>query len=360
MALKPFLSGALLVSSLALLSGCDWFKQTECPSCVPSGTTGAPAKEDVLLSIDGKPVITKENFDDFYQVAVGSDPQAALTPGLAQKAFAYLEQAALMDASVKKNKKDQDSDYKKKLELAYEMARVPVNAEVFQKEILDSIDVSPQALEKFYKEQAGVNQVFERPPFMTKPAGVKIQAVQFNDDKSAKEFLSKVQKQGADFVAVAKADKKDVQNLGVVSAQSKADRAVIARAKDLQPNAIEKVNLSNGKFMVIKGIGPRQPAEYMNFTDIAGDAQLNEYLKQIKQSTDLQSLMTKRFEDLKKELNVEVNPKYAEEKDAKASAEIEAILSSMRGLQEEGGTKKAQEAAAKPAEAAQPETPKSM
>lgn len=354
-ALKPFLSGALLVSSLALLSGCDWFKQSDCPSCDHhASATAAPSADDVLLEINGKPAVTKQKFDEFYDSVLASDPQSGFTPGIAQKIFAYLEQAALMDASIKKDKKDLDPEYKKKLEQAFELARIPVNAEFFQQEIINTIDVSDAALEAFYAEQLDKNPTLGRPPFMTKAGGIKVDAIEFNDDKSAKEFLNKVQKPGADFAALAKADNKKVQDLGVVSAQSRADMAVIAKAKDLQPNAIEKVNLSNGKFMVIKGVGARQNPESVSFADIVADENLKGYLKQIKQSAEIQPLMMKKFDDIKKDLNVVPNMKYVEEKDANQNAEFEAMIKSMKGLQEEG------EKANVSKKQAKAESPKSM
>ncbi|MBA3751745.1 peptidyl-prolyl cis-trans isomerase [Candidatus Dependentiae bacterium] len=361
--LRPFFNGALLVSSLALLSACDWFKQSDtCTSCVssPAATgTGTVSADDVLLSIDGKPVVTKKTFDEFYEMAIASDPQSQFGPGVSQKIYNYLEQAALMDASIKKTKKDQDPEYKRKLDQAYELARATVNGEYFQKEVLDTIDVSDKALEAFYTEQVGKNPAFERPPFMKKAGGIKVMGVQFNDDKSAKDFLAKATKPGADLAALAKADNnRKVEDLGVITAQSRADRAVVAKAKDMQPNAVEKVDLSNGKFMVIKTVGPRQAPEYMSFTEIMANEDLKNYFKQVKQSTDFQAAMTKRLDDIKKDVKIESNTKYIEEKESKQNAELEALIKSMRGSQEEQGTAAPQAQKAQSDKAATPKAEK--
>ncbi len=46
--------------------------------------------------------------------------------------------------------------------------------------------------------------------------------------------------------------------------------------------------------------------------------------------------MMKRFDEIKKDLKVVPHTKYVEEKDAKQNAELEALIKSMRGPQEEG------------------------
>ena len=61
--IRPFTGGAFLFSCLALLSACDMVKKGGgCASCETGPALEAAAPGDVLLTIDGKPAITKGIF----------------------------------------------------------------------------------------------------------------------------------------------------------------------------------------------------------------------------------------------------------------------------------------------------------
>ena len=225
--LRSFMSCALLVSGLALLTGCEWFKKGVCPTCEPTLAPASP--EDILLSINGKPAITKESFNEFFDAYISSNPQAAaylaLDPTARRRAFQELEMKELIKRKIEKDKAHWDEkklkEYNKKFAQACDYALWAVNSEVFRDEILESIDTSDTALEKFYNENKGKNPAFDNPPFQITPEGIKMQAVQFSDQKSARDFLEKAKKAPAEFVHLQKLSQKDVKDLGLVTTQSK-------------------------------------------------------------------------------------------------------------------------------------------
>lgn len=352
--LRPALNVVLLTSALAMLSACDWFKGSGCETCDTHVEAAAPG--DVLLTIDGKPAITKASLNDFFEAYMKNRPDAAyaaMDPQAKRNAFNELEVMEVMAAKIKKDKKDQSPEYKKAYRRAMDLAAYSVNAEMLSKEVLDSIDTSDAALETFYKDLRGKNPAFDNPPFLKQPAGIKIQSVQFADKKSAEDFLAKAQKPGANFGELAKAIKKDVKNLGLVTSASKVDYSVKAKAKTLEPNAVDIVTTQGNQFMVIRGVGPRQEAQYADLSEvIAAQPMLKEQLANYKKNVEAQTEFMKRIEEWKKELNTVVNTKYFEEEEAKKKAELEEKFKELKAAQE---TEK--EAAAKPAEAAKKPEP---
>lgn len=333
---RPVLNVVLLTSALAALSACDWFKGSGCASCDSHMESAAPG--DVLLTIDGKPAITKAKLDDFFEAYMKNRPDAAyaaMDPQAKRNAFNELQVMEVMSAKIKKDGKDKSPEYKKAYQRAIDLAKYSVNAELLSKEVLDSIDTSDAGLETFYKDLRGKNPAFDNPPFLKQPAGIKIQSVQFSDKKSAEDFLAKAQKAGANFGELAKAIKKDVKNLGLVTSASKVDYSVKAKAKTLEPNAVDIVTTQGNQFMVIRGVGPRQDAQYAELAEIiAAQPMLKEQLANYKKNVEAQTEFMKRIEEWKKELNIVENTKFFEEEEARKKAELEEKFKELKAAQE--------------------------
>ncbi len=364
--IRPIMSGAFLASILMLLSGCgEWFggkKGHGCPACGTSAVESA-APEDVLFSLDGKPVITKQRLDDFFDIYLKSRQDgvyAAMDPQAKRHAFNELVQMEVLKHQVKKQKLDQDPKYIKNFERACDLAMYTVNAEILGNQVLESIDVSDAGLEKFYSENTGKNPAFDNPPFLKTPEGIKMKAVIFTDEKSAKDFLAKAEKPGADFNALAKAAKKDIKDLGVVTSQTvfsqdvqkalkSAAYSIKGKAKTLQPNAAELVSAHGGPYVVVYGVGPRQAGAYATFAEvIAAQPDFKEKLANYKKQVEGQSEFMKRIDQWKKDLNATENTKFFEEEEARKKAELEAKFKELQEAQakEEGAEKgKAEEAA---------------
>lgn len=363
---RPVISGAILASALLLLSGCaEWFgKKGGCPACGTSAVESA-GPEDVLFSLDGKPVITKQKLDDFYDMYLKSRQDgmyAAMDPQAKRHAYKELEQMEVLNHKVKRDKLDQDPKYKKNFERACGLALYTVNAEILGNQVLESIDVSDAALDKFYNENTGKNAAFDSPPFLKTPEGIRMKVAVFNDEKSAKDFLAKAEKPGADFVALAKAAKKDVKDLGLVTSQTifpqdvqkllkSAAYSLKGKVKTLQANMAELVSTPSGPYSVVYGVGPRQNAVYMPFNEvIAAQPDFKEKLANYKKQVEGQAEFMKRLDDWKKEMNAQENTKYLDEEEARKKTELEAKFKELQEAQkgEEASEKKGEpEAAAK-------------
>ena len=341
---RPLANGIMLLSCLALLSACGSWKPG-CTGCETDKALESAAPDDVLLKIDGKPAITKASFDEFFNAYLASNPQAAqylaLDPGARRRAFQELEMKELIKHKIKKDKKDQTPEYKKKFEQACDYALWAVNSEVFRDDVLNSIETNDAALEKFYNENKGKNPAFDTAPFQTSPEGIKMQGVTFSDQKAARDFQAKVQKNPAEFVSAAKAQKKEVKDLGLITTASK-DFSLRAKAKTMQPNSVELVYTPTGQYMVVKAVGQKQNPVYADLATIVASPEAKETLVNTKKQIEFPQIVMKRIDELKKEFNAEENSKFFDEEEGKKKAEMEAKIKELQAAEdkEDAGKKK--------------------
>ncbi len=297
-----------LASTLAVLTGCDLVKQSSCPTCGPSNAAEGAKPEDVLLSIDGTPAITKQQFEEFYEVASASPGRYG---ALSKKdAFETLKTIEILNRKISQQGKDQTPEYKKELARAYTLARAGINSQILAKELRETIDTSDVAVERFYNQEKGKNQAFDRPPFLKSPESVRVQAVEFTDENAAEEFLKKAK---SDFAGSARAANLSVKDLGKVSTQSQdVDVAIRLKARTLASNAVELIPSGDKKFFVIK-VGVKSPSQYAEFSEVKAMPQMKEMLAQFKKLVELEPTFLKRVEDYKKDFKLDENLTYFEE-----------------------------------------------
>jgi PPIC-type PPIASE domain len=369
---KQCISMALLVSALAMLSGCDMFKsKTGCKECaegakqvgpgtvtvqagVGSGAVTAQGEPitpqgEPLTIIRGKVVITKPSYQEYWEDFLKSDPQAEafalFSKDMREQIYKNLVMEKLIQEWVRDQKVDQSLEYQKKQKRQRELGDRLIAIQAFQEDILNRIDTSEPALEKFYTENRDKNPVFQEAPFLRAPEGTKARAVQFSDEKQAKDFLEKAQKAGADFGALAKASKKEVKDLGVVNAKSRdVDPAVKAKLKEMEPNSVELVSTGKNQFKVIKAVS-KQAAQYAPF------AEVKEPLKQVKAQTEFQDVFANRIEELKKNYNVqdEAAKAFFEKEREKQQAELQEKLKAFQAQEQAQSQQQAAPEAPKPA-----------
>jgi hypothetical protein len=341
---RQFFNAALLISGLALLSGCDLFnKKAGCDSCEYKGADAKAGSGPVLVSISGKPAITQGDFDEYWAEILKMEPQAEalipLMPNIRGETFKQFLNEKLILHWIKQEKKDQDPEFKKKMDTLRKQIERAVAAQTFQEYILSKIDKSDAAVEAFYKENRDKNQVFQQPPFAKKAGGFKAVGVKFNDEKSAKDFLAKAEKAGANFNKLAGDAKKSVDNFGgqVVNAQSRnVDQAVKAKLAEVTA-APAVILVPAGKvFWVVKATD-RVNGEYANFADVKEPA------KQAMLQARFPEVLTQELDKIRNDYKVDdaAAKTFFEEERKKREADMQEQM------------KKAQQAA--PAQAAKAE-----
>ncbi len=313
---RSLISATLLVSTLVVLTGCDLFKPASCPP----GEEPAASPEDVLLSIDGKPAITKQKFEDFYELAAA---QAGPYGGPSkQEVFKQIEAMTVLDHHYYSTGKDQTAEYKKELARAYDHARWGINTQMLAKEVQKEIDISESALSKFYAEQVGTNPAFDGPPVLKNAESINIQSVEFGNKTDAETFLATAK---TDFAGEAATAGLAVKDLGAVSAQSQdIDFAIRRKSLTLKPGDVELVQ-SADKFFVVKA-GSKLDAQYATFSEIKAMPDMLEKLGQFKQQAELEKAFMDRIEKLKKGLTLVPNEEYFKVDEEQRKAEQEQLM----------------------------------
>lgn len=308
---RQFFSAALLISGLALLSGCDWFnKKAGCDSCEYRGSSDAKAGTGpVLVTINSKPAITQGDFDEYWAEILKMEPQAEalipLMPNIRSETFKTFLNEKLILHWLKAEKKDQDTEYKKKMDTLRKQVERAVAAQTFQEYILSKIDKEDKAVEAFYNENRDKNAVFQQPPFAKKAGGVKASGVKFSDEKSAKDFLAKAEKAGANFNKLAGDVKKSVDTFGgqAINAQSRnvaeAVKAKLLEVKSAPAVILVRTEDQKGKtFWVIKATDVVK-GEFAPF------AEVKEAAKQAMLQTKFPEVLTQELDKLRKDYQVD-------------------------------------------------------
>lgn len=349
---KSFINLGLLVTSLLLLAACNPFsKEKGCTDCGTShGTAGSGSQ--VLITIKGKPAVDLQCYNEYWEDFLKNDPRIEqilpFHPTIRHEVCKQLVNEKVIQEWIKDKKIDQSADYQKKLKKAHEVTDRLVALQAFNEDVLKNIDQSEAGLEKYYNENRDKNPMMQNPPFTKTAEGTKAQTVTFTDEKSAKDFLAKAQKEPNNFAALAKAAKKDVKDLGVVDAQTRnVDFAIKAKLRDLQAGAVDMVPAGK-QFVVVKAVS-KTPATYAPFADV------KDYVKELMVRDLYEKSLTKRLDELKKELKVEEQPaeEYFKKEREQKQAEMQAKLKEMQAAQ--AGAAKPEEAKAEqaaPAESA--------
>ncbi len=315
----------------ALLPGCNNPFKDSCKSC----GSKASLTGEALLTVNGKPVITTSSFEKEWTF-LEKDPQAsimlAFMPNAKEDYFNnQMVPFALVEEWLVMTKKDRDAEFIKEKERQHEILDRALAFMEFQKEVVNSIDVSDAALRTFYEQEKDKQAQLQQPPFVKSAAGVKVASVQFSSEKQANDFAQKARK-GGNFNTLAKEEKKEVKDLGMISNQSRnVDAAVKIRALEMKPQEVEVVQTGKNQYMVIK-VTAKQEAEYVPFEEVN-----KENLKQIVTQIKAPELLQKKLDDLKNQMKVEIKSEYFEKEKKQKAADLEAQFKAMQEQQEQSG-----------------------
>lgn len=311
--------------SLALLPGCDWLGGKK-EAAALAGSRGPIAADDtstVIVSIDGKPVITEKRLQQVIDELVEMQPQYKVMlqmmdrKQIEQNIVDGLVKQEIIDHYVEANNLQNTPDYQAKMERVMKMARQMVNAEQFAKNI--KVNVSDSDVKAFYDKNKDV-----MPQLLLSRGGVHAVGVEFDNEADAQAFLTKAKaefggdlKKAAD--KLAKGDR--FKDFKLVNAQSvgidptlRQKITAIAKAP-----TTELVKLSKDKVWVVKAT-EKEDAKYRPLEQIKDD------LKAFLEKEKLQERINEEIEKLHKAYNVQMNAEYfkPEEKEAEAGSEVGA------------------------------------
>jgi|GEM_PF-660536 len=303
----------LLVGSLLVLTGCFGEKEKKNDAVkVSENVHTADGRGDLLLSIDGKPVLYSQDFEDQKAMALQSDQRLQMILQVMPDAeydmiFKSLEATHVLTEWVVREKLDQNPEFIKTLRQYQDAIYKQMCLKAYQ-------DAHPLTVtEKEAKEYYEVNKDKIQGLTITS-AGVETLCVKFADKEEAERFLHKV-KDGSKKHFDAAAQESHVTVIPmVINAEGYADEVLktVALSATKFPSK-DMVKMTDGSYMVVGMIGKKDP-EYHSFD-----------LPEVKQGITQMCMSSKREEaqladvkKLKKEYNVVEDRTYFDKKAEKA------------------------------------------
>lgn len=311
-----FLLGFLLV-----LPGC--FNQKEKELMVDDQIHISNDKGDVLLSIDGKPVLYVQEFEDQKAMAQQSNQQLNMILQMMPEAeytmlFKSIEAGHLMKAWVVREGIDQRADLVKKRQQYHDAIDAQLYIQYYEE--AHPVDVTEHEALAYYKAKR--DQI---PGLMLAPSGVELVYVSFETKPQAEAFLAKI-KDGSEKHCKAAAKEADLKLETIaVNQDSQVSDVVknIALSVTKFPTK-ELVKVDEHAYWVI-GFVKKQEAQYRSFDE----KQIKDGITKMCKDEKREAELTKQIEKLRKEFKVEENNAYFEKKQqnqAKALQQAELLV----------------------------------
>lgn len=304
---KSFVS-LLLVSSLFLLTGCLGEKEKAPKAEGEASSSEVAGKGEVLLSIDGKPVLYVDDFEDQKAMAQQSNQQLNMILQMMPEAeytmlFKSIEAGHLMKEWVIREGIDQKPELVKQRRQYHDA----IDLQLYMKYYEDAhpINVTEHEAEAFYKTKRD-----QMPGLIVSPAGVDIVYVNFDTKAKAEAFAAKV-KDGSEkhFKTAAKEASLKVETMvvGSDSAVNESLKNSVLEATKFPSKEIVKID--DNSYWVV-GMLKKKDAEYRSFDTPEIKQGITKMCKDEKREAEL----TKQVEKLNKEYNVVENKAYFENK----------------------------------------------
>lgn len=311
--IKPVLG--LAVASLIILPQCDLFKSEKKAESAPAGVqksdspVAAHDKSEVLMSINGRPAVTKDSFENYMQEFLDAQPQykqiVEFMPDAKRNIFDGQVNEEIINEWAEKHGIAARADFKKDLDKIIKFAKRSLNVKYFQE--ANPVTVSSVEVRKYYDENKN------SPQLMKTPGGTQASVVMFPDLAKAEAFAESVKTEGFDKAAQDAGHK--VKDLGLVTKQSYEVegpiRDAILAVKSYPK--IEVVKVSDKSYAVVNAQSFKNP-EYVSFEEVKEG--IENFLKQQKVAEELQKVI----DTLKKEYKVAINDAFFE-RDKKAQAD---------------------------------------
>lgn len=316
------------VAGLSFIAGCklpfgDSGSKSEVTSNLP-----AVDKSDVLLSIDGKPVLTVQEYEEQLEMARGANQQVDMLLNMmpnAEKEFVFkgIATGKLMKAWAEKEGLDKTAEFQKQRKQLHEAMDLQLYMKAFDE--AHPIKISNADVEKFYQEKKD-----SIPGLMTSPGGVQTAYVRFDTKDKAEKFLDKAKeaKDLAEFKSDAEKEKLTVAEATINQKSSFGD-AIKNSAMDIKKfPAARVVKAGENAYWVLYATG-KSDAQYRDVKSPEVQQGLKKMLTDEKKEKQLEGLVEK----LKKDLNVSENHDYFDKKEATKRAAMEAVAQQQQASQ---------------------------
>ena len=296
----------LAVVALMVLSGCDWCcKKKSCATSVSGASVpDSNDKSAVLLTIDGKPVVTESQFDAYYTQFLASNPRLQgmihLLPNAKQEIFKGMVNEEVVMRWAELNNVESNADYQKELEQSVRMIRRALAAKQFEQTMVGKVSVSDSEMKEYYEAHKAAELVIA-------PGGVKAVGVEFATKAQAQAFLDKAKGSASAFKSAADAEKVKVREFSPINDFSfDIDKNVKDKVASLKtfPSTV-LVEGADKKFWVVNAIS-KEDAKYRSFDEV------RDAIKTVIEREKMAKIWMEKIEDLKKKYDVKEDTAFFE------------------------------------------------
>lgn len=276
-----------------------------------SPTTQLPkeVKGDVaLLSIDGKPILEKAEFENFLTQFANSNEffrslgAENIPAEIKRKIFDKVVQNKLIAYKAKQMGIPAQDEFKKTYDETVKLVTESLLVQFYEKDFLEKVAVSATEVRSNYDEN--------KEQYIKVAGGVNVKGLKFTDKKIADGFYDSVKKDMSGFDAKAKAHEKgDFQDFGLVSQDPRAavHSAVPSgvREEAFKGKKVEDVALAvdGDNYWVIQ-MSDRKESQHFAFDEI------KEQLETIVRSAKFKKELEEHLNDLRGEFTLDINNEY--------------------------------------------------
>lgn len=301
----------LSIFGLFIFAGCDWFSK--------SNRTGSCSGSDVLLEINGKPVLTVQEYEEQLDMARKANAQIDMLLQMMPNAekdiiFRGMTTAKLMQAWAEKQGVDKSEEFKKQRKQLHDA----MDSQLYMKHFDDAhpVDVSDADVAQYYEEKKDLI-----PALTLTPGGVDISFVRFEDKGKAEQFLSKVKdvKKAAAFKTMA-TESKQTPGTAVINPKAPFADAIKNAVLEIRKfPSVHMIKAGDNAYWIVLATG-KTDTVYRDLKNPEIQQGLKKMLSDERKGAQLESIL----EQLKTELNVVEHNKYFEEKAQQKQQEMQA------------------------------------
>jgi hypothetical protein len=325
MAKNKFLSIMLVAFTIVALPSCKWFSQSkedgQCKSCPGSSETvehkdGSAA----IITVEGKPVLTAKEFEDFINKAAEGNEQVKLwmqfVPDFKEQVFNAKKRSVIIGEWAKKQGIRNSKEYRDKERILMDSIRENLDSEEFIKR--HDVEVNDEEANKYYEENKA-----QDPRIITSPEGVKAFGISLKNQAEANEVAEAAKKNHSNLEKLAKDKKLSVTQFGVVNEESVIDNKIKEKILSTKTfPAVLVVKDEKGKFWVVIAKS-KEKAQFRPFE------QVKDLIKKLLKPKKLEEMLEKELPKLEKEYNVVSDKSYFEEQRKKSENDAQEAMKAL-------------------------------
>ncbi len=296
-----------IISSLVVLSACDWFGGKKADTGMPTGGNVQDGSE-VLVTMKGRPLISRNMLDSEKKKLFENNPQLQAMAGLMDERqlnrnlIDGLASREVIREYIKDNKIEESDKFRKDFDNVLARLKDALYTQYFMEGL--NVEVSDAEVNKYYDENKE-----SIPNLLVSRGGVRAKGLAFNDESVARDFALKVKAAKNDLEKVAKENNviARMKNFNLVNDQSLGMDTEL-RDKVMEISRTPSVETFKvGKEFWVVAASDKEDAKFRPVEQVS--AELKETIKQEKKM--------KRFEEeisrLKDSYSIVINEdKFAE------------------------------------------------